>query len=56
MRIKLGTGTGEDAYFVEESAAGVFDGVGGWESKGVDPSLYANELAKKTADMVYAMR
>ncbi|GJQ12324.1 hypothetical protein GpartN1_g4723.t1 [Galdieria partita] len=45
-------GKGEDAYFVEENAAGVFDGVGGWESKGVDPSLYANELAKKTAEMV----
>ncbi|EME28236.1 phosphatase isoform 1 [Galdieria sulphuraria] len=49
---KLGSGKGEDAYFVEENAAGVFDGVGGWEAKGVDPSLYANELANKTAELV----
>ncbi|KAK4523456.1 hypothetical protein GAYE_PCTG60G1352 [Galdieria yellowstonensis] len=46
------SGKGEDAYFVQDNAAGVFDGVGGWESKGVDPSLYPNELAKKTAEMV----
>ena len=36
---------GEDAYFVSKWAAGVFDGVGGWASLGVDPGLYARRLA-----------
>eukprot|EP00871_Galdieria_phlegrea_P004566 jgi/Galph1/510/GphlegSOOS_G5280.1 len=49
---KVEQGKGEDAYFIEGMAAGVFDGVGGWESKGIDPSLFSTELANKTAQMV----
>lgn len=40
---------GEDAYFVVASALGVFDGVGGWASIGVDPGLYSKQLARLTA-------
>ncbi|KAI9026696.1 phosphatase 2C-like domain-containing protein, partial [Hyaloraphidium curvatum] len=39
---------GEDAYFVHDGATsfslGVADGVGGWTSLGVDPSLFAWDL------------
>eukprot|EP00188_Purpureofilum_apyrenoidigerum_P002247 Plantae.Rhodophyta-Purpureofilum_apyrenoidigerum.ctg23761.p1 GENE.Plantae.Rhodophyta-Purpureofilum_apyrenoidigerum.ctg23761~~Plantae.Rhodophyta-Purpureofilum_apyrenoidigerum.ctg23761.p1 ORF type:complete len:299 (+),score=53.20 Plantae.Rhodophyta-Purpureofilum_apyrenoidigerum.ctg23761:140-1036(+) len=44
---KVKTG-GEDAFFVDETTAGVFDGVGGWARKGVDPGLYARKLAELT--------
>lgn len=40
---------GEDAYFVVPNAVGVFDGVGGWASVGVDPGLYSKQLARLTA-------
>lgn len=40
---------GEDAYFVQEGALGVFDGVGGWSSIGVDAGLYSKELARLTS-------
>ena len=36
---------GEDAIFSEGRAFGVFDGVGGWKDKGVDPGLFSRELA-----------
>lgn len=45
---KLGKG-GEDAYFVQDGALGVFDGVGGWASIGVDAGLYSKELARLTS-------
>ncbi len=32
---------GEDAYFVEDNIIAVADGVGGWESQGVDSGLYS---------------
>ena len=32
---------GEDAYFVEDNIIVVADGVGGWESQGVDSGLYS---------------
>mmetsp|Transcript_15548 Transcript_15548/g.41826 ORF Transcript_15548/g.41826 Transcript_15548/m.41826 type:complete len:458 (+) Transcript_15548:123-1496(+) len=37
---------GEDAYFVDEAlgSVGVFDGVGGWASAGIDPALYSRAL------------
>lgn len=35
---------GEDACFETEDALGVADGVGGWESVGVDPGLYSRAL------------
>lgn len=40
---------GEDAYFVQDGALGVFDGVGGWSSIGVDAGLYSKELARLTS-------
>lgn len=43
---------GEDAFFVEKNALGVFDGVGGWASIGVDAGLYSKELARLTAEHV----
>lgn len=45
--------TGEDAFFVEGNAAGVFDGVSGaFETRGVDPRLYSQTLAALTRDKV----
>lgn len=48
---KVRTG-GEDAQFVlhERRAFGVFDGVGGWASKGVDAGEFSRELAKRTSN------
>ena len=43
---------GEDAFFVQKHAMGVFDGVGGWASIGVDAGLYSKELARLTAAYV----
>jgi len=45
----------EDAYFISQNKNifGVADGVGGWKSKGIDPSIFPNELmqnCKKIAD------
>ncbi|GAB0496862.1 hypothetical protein MMPV_008183 [Pyropia vietnamensis] len=42
-------GAGEDAWFIVDDAAGVFDGVGGWASQGVDAGVYARALASGTA-------
>lgn len=38
---------GEDSYFVHDYAVGVFDGVGGWRSNGVDPAEYSGSLARE---------
>jgi len=40
---------GEDAYFIQGNAAGVFDGVGGWSDRNVDAAVYSRYLAKFTA-------
>lgn len=40
---------GEDAFFIQDHAMGVFDGVGGWSSVGIDAGLYSKELARLTA-------
>eukprot|EP00182_Erythrolobus_australicus_P000717 CAMPEP_0185841426 /NCGR_PEP_ID=MMETSP1353-20130828/17885_1 /TAXON_ID=1077150 /ORGANISM="Erythrolobus australicus, Strain CCMP3124" /LENGTH=352 /DNA_ID=CAMNT_0028540897 /DNA_START=71 /DNA_END=1129 /DNA_ORIENTATION=- len=40
--------TGEDAFFIEGSTVGVFDGVGGAAVNGVDPRLYSQNLALLT--------
>ncbi|CAM9371950.1 unnamed protein product, partial [Heterosigma akashiwo] len=40
---------GEDACFVSSHSVGVFDGVGGWATLGVDTGLYSRELARLTA-------
>lgn len=45
---------GEDAYFLQETVAGVFDGVGGWASQGIDPGLYSRKLAVLTEEQVRA--
>lgn len=37
---------GEDAYFVTRDTLGVFDGVGGWATLGIDPGLYSRRLAE----------
>ncbi|CAN8068558.1 unnamed protein product [Agarophyton chilense] len=45
--------TGEDAFFVEGNAIGVFDGVSGaFETRGVDPRLYSQTLAANTRNLV----
>ena len=36
---------GEDAYFISGRAFGVFDGVGGWASQGVDAGIFSRSLA-----------
>ena len=32
---------GEDAYYASKTLLIVADGVGGWESQGVDPGIYS---------------
>eukprot|EP00168_Porphyra_purpurea_P006106 TRINITY_DN1741_c0_g1_i2.p1 TRINITY_DN1741_c0_g1~~TRINITY_DN1741_c0_g1_i2.p1 ORF type:complete len:315 (+),score=101.19 TRINITY_DN1741_c0_g1_i2:154-1098(+) len=44
--------TGEDAFFIEGNALGVFDGVGGSANRGVDPRLFSQSLAALTAEGV----
>ncbi|OSX76706.1 hypothetical protein BU14_0178s0022 [Porphyra umbilicalis] len=44
--------TGEDAFFIEGNALGVFDGVGGSANRGVDPRLFSQSLAALTAERV----
>lgn len=45
--------TGEDAFFIEGAAIGVFDGVSGtYETRGVDPRLYSQSLASRTCELV----
>lgn len=43
---------GEDAFFVKPNGVGVFDGVGGWATQGVDPKDYSNALAKGCSDFL----
>jgi protein phosphatase PTC7 len=45
---------GEDACFMLPHCRvyGVFDGVGGWQSEGVDPGLFSRALARCTADAI----
>lgn len=43
---------GEDAYFIQAHALGVFDGVGGWSSIGIDPGLYSKQLAHLTSTYI----
>jgi len=46
---------GEDSYLVSSptnSTIAVADGVGGWESKGVNPRAFADEVLKKTYDFI----
>jgi hypothetical protein len=37
----------EDAFFVTEKGVGVSDGVGGWNSYGIDTSLFSGTLMKE---------
>ena len=39
---------GEDACFCGSSVFGVFDGVGGWASRGIDAGQFSRDLAKNT--------
>ena len=41
---------GEDAHFLGGMSMGVFDGVGGWATVGIDPGLYSSDLAKRVED------
>ena len=46
---------GEDSYLVSSptnSTIAVADGVGGWESKGVNPRAFADEILRKTYSFV----
>ena len=46
---------GEDSYLVSSptnSTIAVADGVGGWESKGVNPRAFADEILSKTYDFI----
>tara|TARA_Y100000310_G_scaffold335211_1_gene416697 strand:- start:3152 stop:3901 length:750 start_codon:yes stop_codon:yes gene_type:complete len=46
---------GEDSYLVSSptnSTIAVADGVGGWESKGVNPRAFADEMLRKTYDFI----
>jgi protein phosphatase PTC7 len=45
---------GEDAMFILPSAVGVFDGVGGWKSSGVDPGIYSRRLALEVSNFIAA--
>ena len=45
--LKADTG-GEDAVFCGEAMYGVFDGVGGWSSRGVDAGAFSRQLAQRT--------
>ena len=42
------TNGGEDALFCGDSVYGVFDGVGGWASKGIDAGDFSRRLATAT--------
>ena len=44
---KAATG-GEDAAFCGDGVYGVFDGVGGWASRGVDAGAFSRQLAAGT--------
>ena len=41
---------GEDSFFANSKALGVFDGVGGWRAHGIDAGRYARSLAHHTED------
>lgn len=45
---------GEDACFMLSQCRvyGVFDGVGGWQSEGVNPGLFSRAFARCTADAI----
>lgn len=47
-------GGGEDAHFYTENCIAVADGVGGWNTRGVDPSLYSKRLMKEIKDALAA--
>lgn len=43
---------GEDVYFLTKHAAAVFDGVGAWYRKGVDPRKYPDDLSSRMLEVV----
>lgn len=43
---------GEDAYFTLPHSVGVFDGVGGWRSDGIDVSLFSETLAEASKEYI----
>ena len=47
---------GEDALFISQKDFGVFDGVGGWRSSGVDSGEYSRHLAAAVADNLRTQR
>ena len=38
---------GEDAFVISEELLTAADGVGGWNSKGVDPGIFSRELVAR---------
>ena len=52
---KAATG-GEDASFSRDGCYGVFDGVGGWASKGVDSGAFSRQLATNAANVLDIIR
>jgi len=43
---------GEDAHFYQSNCVGVFDGVGGWASEGVNPRRYAQGMMQYTQSAI----
>ena len=52
---KAATG-GEDASFSRDGCYGVFDGVGGWASKGIDSGAFSRQLATNAANVLDIIR
>ena len=42
----------EDAFFIAENGAGVSDGVGGWNSYGINSSLFSNSLMRECSKFI----
>eukprot|EP00826_Nyctotherus_ovalis_P055971 TRINITY_DN7489_c0_g1_i16.p1 TRINITY_DN7489_c0_g1~~TRINITY_DN7489_c0_g1_i16.p1 ORF type:complete len:308 (-),score=56.43 TRINITY_DN7489_c0_g1_i16:157-1080(-) len=50
--IKKDSGLCEDAYFLQDNAAGIADGVGGWSNYGITSSLFSKSLMKHCSSLV----
>lgn len=50
--IKKDSGLCEDAYFLQDNAAGIADGVGGWSAYGVTSSQFSKSLMKHCSSLV----
>lgn len=50
--IKKDSGLCEDAFFLQENAAGVSDGVGGWSDYGITSSSFSRSLMKNCSSLI----